>query len=118
MASMSSRLLGQTVGGADVSRVRRNQTDRTWAPWDERGRFGARIGGETAGTEKGSDTKPQVMDFSVRFEEARLRAGLSQSAVARPQYTVSYVSQIEAGRRTPSRDALDFFASRLGVSAD
>lgn len=58
------------------------------------------------------------MGFAVRFKQARLGAGLSQSALARPQYTVSYISRIEAGRRIPSRSALDFFASRLGVSAD
>jgi tetratricopeptide (TPR) repeat protein len=58
------------------------------------------------------------MDFAARFKEARVGAGLSQSAVSRPQYTVSYISQIEAGRRIPAREALDFFAGRLGVSAD
>lgn len=58
------------------------------------------------------------MDFAARFKDARVGSGLTQSALAVPRYTVSYVSQIEAGKRTPSRDALDFFAGRLGVSAE
>lgn len=56
------------------------------------------------------------MEFAKRFREARERAGLTGSALARPKYTVSYISQIEAGRRKPSQEALEFFAKRLGVS--
>ena len=41
---------------------------------------------------------------------------MSKTALAKPRYTLSYVSQIEAGRRTPSPEALAFFADRLGVS--
>jgi tetratricopeptide (TPR) repeat protein len=41
---------------------------------------------------------------------------MTGSALAKPRYTVSYVSQIEAGRRTPSPQALEFFAGRLGVT--
>lgn len=52
-----------------------------------------------------------------RFRELRTRAGLTKTDLARPRYTVSYVSQIEAGRRTPSPEAMAFFAARLGVSA-
>ena len=56
------------------------------------------------------------MDLSSRFKELRLRAGLNKTALARPRYTVSYVSQIESGRRTPSPEAMEFFAERLGVT--
>lgn len=56
-------------------------------------------------------------DFGKRFRELRLQAGLTGAALAKPRYSVSYVSQIEAGRRTPANDALEFFAGRLGVSA-
>jgi tetratricopeptide (TPR) repeat protein len=52
-----------------------------------------------------------------RFRELRRQAGLTSTALAAPKYTVSYVSQIEAGRRVPSKEALSFFAERLGVSA-
>jgi tetratricopeptide (TPR) repeat protein len=56
------------------------------------------------------------MDLASRFRELRLRAGLNKTALARPRYTVSYVSQIESGRRTPSPEAMEFFAERLGVT--
>src|SRR2546429_9040969 len=57
------------------------------------------------------------MDLASRFRELRLRAGLNKTALARPRYTVSYVSQIESGRRTPSPEAMEFFAEHLGVTA-
>jgi tetratricopeptide (TPR) repeat protein len=46
----------------------------------------------------------------------REQAGLTRTALARPRYTTSHVSQIEAGRRRPSATALKFFSERLGVS--
>jgi len=55
-------------------------------------------------------------DLGKRFRELRTRAGLSGAALAAPRYTVSYISQIEAGRRRPSPEALSFFAERLGVT--
>src|SRR5437870_2585598 len=55
-------------------------------------------------------------DLAKRFRELRVGAGLSGAALASPRYTVSYVSQIEAGRRRPSPEALAFFAERLGVT--
>ena len=57
------------------------------------------------------------MDFAERFRDLRVQAGLSKTALARPRYTVSYVSQIESGKRTPSADATLFFAERLRVSS-
>jgi tetratricopeptide (TPR) repeat protein len=56
------------------------------------------------------------MDLATRFRELREGAGLTKTALARPRYTVSYVSQIESGRRTPSREAMEFFAERLSVT--
>ena len=58
------------------------------------------------------------MELARRFEDLRVRAGLTKTALAKPRYTVSYVSQIESGRRTPSSEAMRFFAGSLGVSAD
>jgi tetratricopeptide (TPR) repeat protein len=57
------------------------------------------------------------MDLADRIRELRTQAGFSKTALAKPRYTLSYVSQIEAGRRMPSPDALAFFAERLGVSS-
>ena len=58
------------------------------------------------------------MDLARRFRSLRVEAGLTKTALARPRYTVSHVSQIEAGRRRPSPDALAFFAERLGVAPE
>jgi tetratricopeptide (TPR) repeat protein len=57
------------------------------------------------------------MELATRLRELRTKAGLTKTALAKPRYTVSYVSQIEAGRRTPSAEALSFFANQLGVTA-
>jgi tetratricopeptide (TPR) repeat protein len=56
------------------------------------------------------------VDLSARIRDLRVQAGLSKTALAKPRYTLSYVSQIESGRRNPSPEALAFFADRLGVS--
>lgn len=52
-----------------------------------------------------------------RLRELRLRRGLTSTALAKPFYSVSYVSQIERGKRRPSPDAIAYFARRLKVSA-
>jgi tetratricopeptide (TPR) repeat protein len=56
------------------------------------------------------------MELAARIRDLREQAGLTRTALARPRYTVSYVSQIEAGRRKPSPEALGYLASRLGVT--
>jgi tetratricopeptide (TPR) repeat protein len=43
---------------------------------------------------------------------------MTQKELAEPGYTAAYVSTIEAGRRTPSAEALAHFASKLRVTAD
>lgn len=53
----------------------------------------------------------------VRLREARLRAGLSQRALAFDGCSYAYISRIEAGQRIPSMQVLQEFARRLGVSA-
>src|SRR3989442_14609115 len=57
------------------------------------------------------------VSVSERLRDLRVRAGLTKTALAKPKYTVSFVSQIEAGRRNPSPDAVAFFADRLGGSS-
>lgn len=59
---------------------------------------------------------PGRMEFARRFRDLRSSVGLTGKALAGPRYSVSYISQIEAGRRKPSSEALAFFADRLGVS--
>ncbi|MDP9344109.1 MAG: helix-turn-helix domain-containing protein [Actinomycetota bacterium] len=58
------------------------------------------------------------MDLAGRFRALRVRAEMTKTALARPRYTVSYVSQIESGKRRPSPEALAFFAERLGVAPE
>jgi tetratricopeptide (TPR) repeat protein len=48
----------------------------------------------------------------------RVARGMTQRELASPKYTHAYVSTIESGRRTPSREALEHFAGRLGVDVD
>ncbi|MEO8423433.1 MAG: helix-turn-helix transcriptional regulator, partial [Actinomycetota bacterium] len=48
----------------------------------------------------------------------RLSRGMTQKELADPKYSYAYVSTIEAGRRTPSREAIEHFATRLGVTPD
>ena len=54
-------------------------------------------------------------DLGTRFRKLRLQRSLTQSQLAEPDYSYAYVSTIEAGRRTPSPKALEFFAAKLGV---
>ncbi|HEX7464833.1 MAG TPA: helix-turn-helix transcriptional regulator, partial [Actinomycetota bacterium] len=53
-----------------------------------------------------------------RLRRLRLAKGMTQRELASPNYTHAYVSTIEAGRRRPSREAVEYFASKLGVGAD
>ncbi|GAA4253124.1 helix-turn-helix transcriptional regulator [Dactylosporangium darangshiense] len=57
-----------------------------------------------------------MTDIGRRVFELRTARGLTQRQLAEPRYTAAYVSSVEAGRRTPSTDALIHFAQRLGVS--
>jgi tetratricopeptide (TPR) repeat protein len=56
------------------------------------------------------------MDLATRITTLREQAGLTKTALAKPNYTVSFVSQIESGRRRPSPQAMEFFAEQLGVT--
>lgn len=53
-----------------------------------------------------------------RLRAARERSGLTQSALALVGCSASYVSQVEAGNRTPSLQLLRRFADRLGVTEE
>src|SRR5947207_1628630 len=53
-----------------------------------------------------------------RIRRLRTAKGLTQKALAAPRYTHAYVSSVESGHRTPSREALEHFAAKLEVSVD
>jgi tetratricopeptide (TPR) repeat protein len=48
----------------------------------------------------------------------RVEAGLTQKELAEPTYTAAYVSTIEAGKRQPSRRALEHLAAKLSVDPE
>ena len=52
-----------------------------------------------------------------RLRALRIERGLSQADLASDLVSPSYVSLIEADRRSPERDVLDGLAERLGCSA-
>jgi len=58
-----------------------------------------------------------VDTVGARIRHERVRAGLSQSQLAGPGLSASYVSLIETGARQPSAAVVDQIAAKLGVSA-
>lgn len=59
-----------------------------------------------------------MTELADRLRAERIRAGLSQTALAGADFSPSYVSLIEAGRRVPTDSALLVLAERLGTTAD
>ncbi|MDO0925060.1 helix-turn-helix domain-containing protein [Streptomyces sp. TG1A-8] len=57
-------------------------------------------------------TKPEKLGSRIR--RLRLSAGLPQSALAGDNLSTSYISLLEAGKRTPSDEVLRQLAERLG----
>lgn len=53
----------------------------------------------------------------AKLRAARLARKLTQSQLALPDFSISYVSAIERGQIQPSLRALEIFAQRLGVSS-
>jgi len=71
---------------------------------------------------KGTDYKVEYVSLDKEFRlartliEARTRAGLSQTQLARRMKTSqSYVARIEGGQVRPSTDALERFAQATGT---
>lgn len=62
--------------------------------------------------------KKDLQPLGERIRALRKARGLTQLELAEPEYTHAYVSTVEAGKRTPSRGALEHFASKLGVGPD
>ena len=59
-----------------------------------------------------------VTGLPERLRAERVRVGLSQTALAGEDFSPSYVSLIESGRRTPTDAALAVLAERLGTTVD
>ncbi len=59
-----------------------------------------------------------VTELAERIRSERARAGLSQTALAGDDFSPSYISLIESGRRTPTESALQVLAARLGTTAE
>ena len=53
--------------------------------------------------------------FGSRVRELRQERGWSQARLGGEEYTASYISYIESGRRAPSPDAAMYLADQLGV---
>lgn len=66
-----------------------------------------------------SDPSHQQIGQSVgaRLRAARLAKKYTQSQLAQPDFSVSYISAIERGQIHPSLRALEIFALRLGISS-
>jgi transcriptional regulator with XRE-family HTH domain len=64
-----------------------------------------------------SDHQRLGQTVGAKFRAARLARKLTQSQLAQPDFSVSYVSAIERGQIHPSLRALEVFAQRLGVSS-
>ncbi len=66
-----------------------------------------------------SDLTHQQMGQTVgaKLRAARLAKKFTQSQLAHPDFSVSYVSAIERGQINPSLRALEIFAQRLGLSS-
>ena len=63
------------------------------------------------------DDRPLARSIGVRIHQARLNAGLTQQQLAGERYTKAYVSALENGLSKPSMAALNYLASRLGVTS-
>lgn len=63
-------------------------------------------------------SQEELTRVGKRLRELRLAAGMTQAELAGRRFSHAYVSVLEAGRREPSRAAVDYFAQRLGVQVE
>jgi tetratricopeptide (TPR) repeat protein len=52
------------------------------------------------------------------LKQVRTAKGLTQTELAKPKYSHAYVSAIEAGKRPPTRRAIEHFAAKLDIDPD
>ena len=71
--------------------------------------------GQQAGSADGELLREPLGD---RIRRLRVARGLTQRQVAGTRYTRAFLGAVEAGTRTPSRDALVHIAGQLGTSVD
>src|SRR5260370_2178205 len=64
-----------------------------------------------------SDLRRIGQTVGAKLRAARLARKYTQSQLAQPDFSVSYVSAIERGQIHPSLRALEIFAQRLGLSS-
>lgn len=60
---------------------------------------------------------PQGLRLGERLRQLRVAAGLTQSDLAGDRFSKEYVSQIERGKTRPTRETVEWLASRLAVDA-
>ena len=60
---------------------------------------------------------PPGQTVGEKLRAARLARKLTQSQLARPHFSVSYISAIERNQIPPSLRALEILAGRLGLSS-
>ena len=63
-------------------------------------------------------SQEELIRVGKRLRELRLAASMTQAELAGRRFSHAYVSVLEAGRREPSRAAVDYFAQRLGVQVE
>jgi len=56
-----------------------------------------------------------AVGLGERLRQIRLTVGMTQSGLAGDRFSKEYVSQIERGKTRPSRETIEWLASRLGV---
>ncbi|MDX6512290.1 MAG: hypothetical protein QOE36_1794, partial [Gaiellaceae bacterium] len=61
--------------------------------------------------------QPTATRLGERLRQLRVSAGLTQTQLAGDRFSKEYVSQIERGKTRPTRETIDWLASRLGVDA-
>jgi transcriptional regulator with XRE-family HTH domain len=64
-----------------------------------------------------SESQQIGQTVGAKLRAARLARKLTQSQLAQPDFSVSYISAIERGQIQPSLRALEIFAQRLGISS-
>lgn len=64
------------------------------------------------------DATPEQKRFGRRLRERRRAAGLSQAQLAGNRFSHAFVSSVESGRRGASKEAIDYFAQRLGIPVE
>ena len=69
-------------------------------------------------TQQPSATAPAEPTLGTRVRDARLAAGLTQSALAGERFSKEYVSQIERGATVPRRTTLEWLAARLDTDVE